>query len=133
MKKFHHTHIDRNGMRTLTGPNQGRLFSNSKEEAETKLALFLKVNSESLIADVYGEQAVGTFEVRELKCYENGDSRGIYFREDIKIQILKNCGTLKSGDIIEGNAISQTKKNLIIEDNNETIFIIEPKYYSIIK
>ena len=79
MKKYHHTHINKQGMRQLTGTNQGRFFSDTQIEAVTKMREFLLGTTPDSIAQHYGIQAVNTFEVREIDCYETGDARGIYF------------------------------------------------------
>jgi hypothetical protein len=79
MKKFVITHINRDGIRQLTGANQGHRFSDSKEYADKSLKDLIENNSDKKITEVFGSQAVGTFEVRETECYSTGDSKRIYF------------------------------------------------------
>lgn len=80
--RYGSTHIDRDGMRTLTGPNQGRYFDDTREAAEKRMSEVMNNNSTDRIADVWGAQSLGTFEVRAITCYENGDACGIYFPEN---------------------------------------------------
>jgi len=78
MIKFNISFMDKNGLRTLSGPNQGRYFKDTREEAEKHLRDFLTNNSEERLADIYGKQAIGTFRVDEFDCYDHGDAKGIY-------------------------------------------------------
>jgi hypothetical protein len=73
------THVDKQGMRTLTLANQGRNHSKGKRIAERKLAAILKGNTEAELAMVYGPQAIGTFRVRKVQCYAHGDAKRVYF------------------------------------------------------
>jgi len=77
--RFALTHVDKHGMRALTYANQGRNFFNTKEAADKRLADTLANNSEERLADVFGPQSIGTFEVRPVECYDNGDAVGVYF------------------------------------------------------
>lgn len=64
------THIGTDGRRRLTHPAQGRNTHKSNAgcaEAISQL-LNVKVNGND-IPGVYGEQAVGTFEVRAVPCW----------------------------------------------------------------
>lgn len=72
------THLNRDGVRQLTRANQGRNHFASEADAERYLALF-KQSNEASLAQVFGQQAVDTFAVRPVKCYEHGDAVGIYF------------------------------------------------------
>jgi hypothetical protein len=73
------THINRDGMRTLSSANQGRNHFEKREDASARLYAILKNNSPKTIEQHYGMQAVGTFEVRPVECYDHGDATGIYF------------------------------------------------------
>lgn len=67
------------GQRQLMGPNQGRHFSRTREAAELKLKNLLDNTSENSLIQIFGPQALNTFEVRECECYESGDAKSIYF------------------------------------------------------
>ena len=62
------THVGTKGMRTLTLGMQGRFTYATPEEAEEmQNAILHGANND--IPGVYGQQAVGTFEVRPVPCY----------------------------------------------------------------
>ena len=73
------THVNEDGIRQLSYANQGRNHSETKEEAERKLVPFISNNSESQLSSAFGKQALGTFEVRPVECYDHGDAVRIYF------------------------------------------------------
>ena len=73
------THINRDGMRALSLPNQGQHHFDEKEAADAWLKSFNQNNSESTLVQLFGRQALGTFEVRPCQCYDHGDAVGIYF------------------------------------------------------
>ena len=73
------THVNRDNMRTLTGRNVSHNHFDTTEAAREYIAEMLKNNTPALLADVYGPQALGTFEVRPVECYMHGDAIGIYF------------------------------------------------------
>jgi hypothetical protein len=75
------THINRDGMRTLTRANQGRNHFVNKEQAEQWIQTVYGNTPEATIRQVYGPQALGTFEVRPVECYSHGDAIGIFFKE----------------------------------------------------
>lgn len=70
----------RNGLRTLRGPAQGRCMASTRAQAQLSLDHFLDLgeNGDSLLADIYGPQAIGTFRVDAFDCYDHGDPRSIY-------------------------------------------------------
>lgn len=70
--------MNKNGLRTLVGTNQGRFFKKTREEAESHLHDFLTNNTEERLASIYGAQSVGTFRVDPFDCYDHGDAKGIY-------------------------------------------------------
>lgn len=70
------THVNRDGMRTLTFANQGRHHFDTREEAEYALGEYNRVGD--LRAKVLGGMA-DTLAVREVLCYDHGDAIGIYF------------------------------------------------------
>lgn len=61
------------GNRKLAWANQGRNFSDSREEAETKLKAILEGSSKSNLHQVFGEN-VGSLRVDKILCYDNGDA-----------------------------------------------------------
>lgn len=79
--KYAITYLNKDGMRQLLGPNQGYRFLDSPEAAESRLKTTLESNTEKLLSEVYGPQAIGTFEVRPVETYGegNGDARAIYY------------------------------------------------------
>jgi len=79
MQRFAITYLAKNKMRKLVHPNQGRYFSDTEEDANKQLETMLRSNTQAQFADVFGEQAVGTFEVRPVECYDSGDAKSIYF------------------------------------------------------
>lgn len=79
--RFAITHINRDGMRQLSTPNQGRCFTDTRAESEKALSAFNQNNSPDALAQVYGPQAAGTFQVWPVECYDNGDAVGIYFKD----------------------------------------------------
>jgi hypothetical protein len=77
------TFVNKDGMRTLMTPNQGRCLFDTMEEARKWLDAVIKpgTNSESTLASVYGPPDKRKFAVRPVECYENGDAVGIYFND----------------------------------------------------
>ena len=75
------THINKDGMRTLCGPAQGRLTKETAEEAQALLDAIMKNNrmEGELLAGVYGLP----LEVRPVKCYPGHfDPMSVYFDTD---------------------------------------------------
>lgn len=77
------THIGKDGLRTMTWPHQGRHTHATPEEARKAMAALLNVGvNRNDIPGVYGEQAVGTFEVRPVEVYPgHHDPKTRYFEE----------------------------------------------------
>ena len=73
------THVNRDNMRTLSRSNQGRNHFDTKEQADKWLAGFLENNSQDSIIQVFGKQALGTFEIHPVECYMHGDAVGVWF------------------------------------------------------
>lgn len=65
------THIGTNGERRMTAPaRQGRYTHATPEEAAQEMRDILNVKENNNdIPGVFGAQAVGTFEVRPIKCW----------------------------------------------------------------
>jgi hypothetical protein len=77
--RFVITHIGTRGMRRLTDPKQGRYTYATREEAEGRMNAILS-NVTNDIAGVFGEQAVGSFQVRPVSCYpKHFDPMTCYF------------------------------------------------------
>jgi hypothetical protein len=72
------THVNKDGMRTLTFANQGHNHYATREEAEHALKTFTSEPYYNL-RRVIGDAAVDTLEVREVRCYDHGDAVGIFF------------------------------------------------------
>jgi hypothetical protein len=77
--RFVLTYVDADGLRVLQGPNQGRRFATTHDEAFRRLRQLYEANTPKLLASVYGAKAPGTFEVTEAESYEHGDLRRIIF------------------------------------------------------
>lgn len=75
---FNLSFIDKNGLRTLVGPAQGRYMKLTREEAEGHLKDFLANNTEERLVSIFGKQAIGTFRVDAFDCWDHGDPKGIY-------------------------------------------------------
>ncbi len=78
------THIDRDGSRVLSFPCQAAYTFATPEEAEEQAGNLSSANSSARIAEVYGEQALGTFRASRVECWRMqdgriGDPRGIYW------------------------------------------------------
>lgn len=79
--RFNVTYVTRDGLRMLFSANQGRLFHDTREDAEAWLEAFLENSSDDQRVAICGAQALGTFRVDAFDCYENGDAKGIYVDE----------------------------------------------------
>lgn len=79
--RFVVTHIDRNGERTLTNARQGRYTFSSREECQKAVVAISKNNPKDKISQIFGEQAVGTFECKPVQCYSalNHDPKTCWF------------------------------------------------------
>lgn len=76
------TYINRDGARVLFGAAQGRHTYATPADAAGHLQAVLSNNSESNLADIYGPQAIGTFEVRPAECYPGHfDPMSVWFDE----------------------------------------------------
>jgi hypothetical protein len=75
------SYIDRHGLRVLLGPAQGRCMYRTAEAAAAHLTALLEESEERLVS-VCGEQARGTFRVDPFDCWDHGDPKGIYVKEE---------------------------------------------------
>lgn len=69
------THINKQGMRGLTEPNQGRFHFATFDEAQARLDAL----RDSLTEKILGAEMGATLEVRAVKCYDHGDAIGVWF------------------------------------------------------
>ena len=79
MKRFAVTHIDSDGLRTLSRANQGRCMFSTRELAEQWLREVIEHTALSTLQSIFGD--VSLMAIREVDCYANGDARSIYFDE----------------------------------------------------
>lgn len=76
------TCMGRDGMRVLAQDCQGRYTYATLGEAADMAAAISGNNSRDNLAQVFGEQAIGTFEARACRCWPvHFDPKGIYFDE----------------------------------------------------
>ena len=73
------THVNRDRLRVLTFANQGRNHYDDRADAARRLASFLQGNPEQTLRDIYGDPAIGTFEVTPVECYDHGDATRTVF------------------------------------------------------
>lgn len=73
------THVGRDGLRVLTFANQGRNHFDDQADGARRLASFLESNPKQTLGDIYGDQALGTFEVTPVECYDHGDATRTVF------------------------------------------------------
>ena len=74
------TYINRDRMRTLVSPGQGRFTYATRGEAQAWLEAFMFANSWERIAEIFGPQSVRTFEVRPCRCWAGHfDPVGVWF------------------------------------------------------
>jgi len=78
------SYIDKGGLRRMVSPQQGRHTLDTREVAESHLSALLNNNSEKLLADVYGYQSIGTFEVSAVECWPgHNDPKGCYIQKEL--------------------------------------------------
>lgn len=81
-KRYVISHINKDGMRRMTFSIQGINTVGSIEEAQQRLQEFLAGNTTENLIQIYGSQALGTFEVSAVDCYEgHNDPKGCFIRE----------------------------------------------------
>lgn len=69
------THVDKDGLRTLTFANQGRNHYETEKAARKHLNA---IHANNDVHAIWGD-AADTLEVRPVECYDHGDAVGIYF------------------------------------------------------
>lgn len=70
------TYVNKDGMRTLVGPAQGRSTYDTAEDAQWHLDAMRDNNSAGTLA-MFGTS--DTFEVRPCLCYWHGDPKSVWF------------------------------------------------------
>jgi hypothetical protein len=63
------THLNKDGMRTLSTAMQGRHTHATEADAVVAMLQLEQANSAKQLASVYGAQALGTFQVRPCPCW----------------------------------------------------------------
>lgn len=76
---FAPTYVNKNGMRTLMQGNQGRNHFETHEAAKEWLDAVMENTPREKVVSIWGKQAIDTFEVRQVECYDHGDARSIWF------------------------------------------------------
>lgn len=71
------TYLNRDGMRTLMTPAQGRHMFATADDAQHWINAVWSNTSRDTLLQVFGND--NTFEVRPCQCYDHGDPVGIYF------------------------------------------------------
>ncbi len=90
------SHINKDGMRQMTAAIQGINTVGSKEEAQQRLAEFNANNTPENLTQIFGSQALGTFEVSAIECYEgHNDPKGCFIRENLNPGQLCITGPFK--------------------------------------
>lgn len=104
------SHMNKDGLRAMTYSHQGRNTKATKKEVETELSHFNKNNSENTLISVFGSQALETFEVSAIRCYDgHHDPMGCFIEEDINPDQKCMSDELKK---IIGNARDAKKEAL---------------------
>jgi len=80
MIRYGITHVNRQGLRTLSAPAaQGRWLNDTRAEVKKQVKNIEAVNSRDTLVSIFGLQALGTFKVQEIDCWDNGDPKGTVF------------------------------------------------------
>jgi hypothetical protein len=78
--RFVATHIGRDGMRTITGPTNGRYMQPTPGDAQRIVDLIQRQHSREKLVELFGAQVVDTFAVRAVACWPgHHDPIGVYF------------------------------------------------------
>jgi len=84
--------IDKDGLRVMVYAQQGRYTYATKDEAKILLKLFLENNTQERLIEVFGRQAVGTFEVSAIECYPGHfDPIGCYIIKELNPDPKSPC------------------------------------------
>lgn len=76
--------IDKDGLRVMIGPQQGRSTFATTQVADEYLKEVLKNNSEETLINIFGQQAIGTFRMSAIECWPgNNDPKGIYIQKEL--------------------------------------------------
>jgi hypothetical protein len=78
--RFVLSRMDKDGVRIMVATVQGRNTYATRSEAEIHLKSFLENNP----PDIFGKQAIGTFEVSAVRCYPgHNDPYGPYIQQEL--------------------------------------------------
>jgi hypothetical protein len=92
--------MNKDGMRQIAYPCQGRNTSATKIEAETDLEAFLKNNNPQTLQSIFGKDCLGTFEVSAIECYDGHfDPVGCWISEKLNPGQVCLTGPIK--DILD--------------------------------
>ena len=84
--------INKDGLRVMVYAQQGRHTYATRDEAQKHLDDFLKNNTQERLIEVFGEQAVGTFEVSAIECYSGHfDPVGCYISKRLNPDPKSPC------------------------------------------
>lgn len=78
--RYNISFVNREGVRVMLGPNQGRHMLVTLDEAERFLKDLLLNTGVERLSEIYGPQSTGTFRTDTFECYDNGDAVSIYPR-----------------------------------------------------
>ncbi len=95
---------DRHECFALVRPAQGRFTFPDRESAAEWLGNLLAHNSDERLAEVYGDQAVGTFHVRQVECCPSHDP---------KCTIWPLTPGLSEGELAQGYAQPDRLRELV--------------------
>lgn len=90
------SHMNKDGMRAMTYAQQGRNTQATREKAEQDLKDLLTVNTEDRLMGIFGTQAIGTFEVSAVECWDgHNDPKGCWVKEELNPGQVCLTGELK--------------------------------------
>lgn len=77
MLRYAVTFKNKEGLRQLVSAQAHALYD-AREPAEDWVRLLYVNTGDERVAEIYGPQAVGSFRVDPVDCWDNGDPKGIY-------------------------------------------------------
>jgi hypothetical protein len=89
--RFLLSYVNRDGIRTIFGANQGRNFFDTEGAAQKHMRAVLLNNAADKLTSTFGPLVIESLRVTPAECYENGDAFGIYFGDLVPVQ-LKSKG-----------------------------------------
>ena len=89
VRRYAPTHVDSDGLRTLTREAQGRATFATDEEATAWIVSAIASNPLADLESLFGRQAIGTFEAWPVECWaRHFDPVGVYLDEESKAHAL---------------------------------------------